>query len=108
MTNPYYSVNDYLKQQYGQKVYRLALNGGMTCPNRDGTCGTRGCIFCSEGGSGDFAESPSLSVTEQIEAARKRISNKTNATKFIAYFQAYVKNLFFTFCKSQLLILLVN
>ena len=89
MTNPYYSVNDYLKQQYGQKVYRLSLNGGMTCPNRDGTCGTRGCIFCSEGGSGDFAESPSLSVTEQIEAARKRISNKTNATKFIAYFQAY-------------------
>ena len=55
---PYYSLDYYLKETFGQKVYKLALDGGMTCPSRDGTLGTGGCIFCSEGGSGDFAESP--------------------------------------------------
>ena len=55
----YHSLDYYLKNTYGSKLYKLSLNGGMTCPNRDGTCGTRGCIFCSHGGSGDFAESPS-------------------------------------------------
>lgn len=87
--NPYYSLNDYLKQTFGEKVYRLSLNGGMTCPNRDGTLDSRGCIFCSAGGSGDFAASPSLSVTEQIEQAKERIQKKSNCKKFIAYFQAY-------------------
>lgn len=86
---PYYSLNYYLKKIYGEKVYRLSLNGGMTCPNRDGTLGCRGCIFCSAGGSGDFAASPLLSVTEQIEAAKKRVAGKCHAKKFIAYFQAY-------------------
>ena len=52
----YYSFNQYLRERYGEKVYKLALNGGMTCPNRDGTLGTRGCLFCSAGGSGEFAE----------------------------------------------------
>lgn len=79
----------YLKEQFGEKVYRLSLNGGMTCPNRDGTIGERGCMFCSEGGSGDFASSPLLSITEQITAAKERISGKTKARKFIAYFQAF-------------------
>lgn len=86
---PYYSLNCYLKKTYGEKIYRLSLNGGMTCPNRDGTLGTKGCIFCSAGGSGDFAASPTLSITEQIEAAKEKIRAKTTAKKFIAYFQAY-------------------
>lgn len=85
----YYSLDYYLKKTYGQKIYRLSLNGGMTCPNRDGKLDTRGCIFCSSGGSGDFATSPLLSVTEQIEAAKEKVRAKSNAQKFIAYFQAY-------------------
>lgn len=86
---PYYSFNDALQERYGEKVYKLTLNAGCTCPNRDGKLGTRGCIFCSEGGSGDFAGSPSLSITEQIEEEKKRLSRKRPARKYIAYFQAY-------------------
>ena len=67
----YYSLNEYLKNTFGSKVYKISLNGGMTCPNRDGHLDTRGCIFCSKGGSGDFAASPTLSITEQIESAKK-------------------------------------
>ena len=85
----YFSLDFYLKQTFGEKVYRLSLNGGMTCPNRDGTLGSGGCIFCSAGGSGDFAAAPQLSVTEQIEAAKKRITAKADCRKYIAYFQAY-------------------
>ena len=69
----YYSLNNYLRDTFGEKVYKLSLNAGFTCPNRDGTIDTRGCIFCSKGGSGDFAESASLSITEQIESAKKRV-----------------------------------
>ena len=86
---PYYSLDYYLKQTFGEKIYRLSLNGGMTCPNRDGTLDSRGCIFCSTGGSGDFATAPALSVTEQIAQAKERIRGKSNCKKFIAYFQAY-------------------
>ena len=86
---PYYSLDYYLKQTYGEKVYRLSLNGGMTCPNRDGTLGERGCIFCSGGGSGEFASSKTQTITEQIESAKEKIRKKTSARKFIAYFQAY-------------------
>lgn len=85
----YYSLNAYLHHTFGEKVYRLSLNGGMTCPNRDGSIDTRGCIFCSAGGSGDFAAAPSLSVTEQIAQAKTRIQAKSNCRKYIAYFQAY-------------------
>lgn len=85
----YLSLNYYLKKQFGDKTYRLSLNGGMSCPNRDGKIDSRGCIFCSAGGSGDFASSPTLSVTEQIEDAKTKIKAKTNCQKFIAYFQAY-------------------
>ncbi len=84
----YYSLDYYLKQTFGEKVYRLSLNGGMTCPNRDGTLGDRGCIFCSAGGSGDFAASAG-SITNQIAQAKMRILAKTNCNKFIAYFQAF-------------------
>ena len=109
----YYSLNYYLKKRFGEKVYKLALDGGMTCPNRDGTLENRGCIFCSAGGSGDFAVKrksvetgdfavegksigngsfaavPEGMVTAQIEEAKQRIRQKTKAGKFIAYFQSY-------------------
>lgn len=74
---------------FGEKVYRLSLNAGMSCPNRDGTLGLGGCAFCSEGGSGDFAPEASLSIPWQIEEAQKRIAGKTNCHKFIAYFQSF-------------------
>ena len=89
MHEHYYSLNRYLRETFGEKVYKLALDGGMTCPNRDGTIGTGGCIFCSAGGSGDFAEGRCASVAEQIEKARARVRKKTDAAKFIAYFQSY-------------------
>ena len=82
-------LNGYLKDRFGCKVYKIALNGGFTCPNRDGKIDTRGCIFCSAGGSGEFAESSSLSITEQIEAGKKRVEKKIKNGKYIAYFQAY-------------------
>lgn len=86
----YYSLDYYLKQTFGEKVYKIALDGGMTCPNRDGSLDTRGCIFCSAGGSGDFAAPRSTSVTEQINNAIEGIQKaKTTGNKFIAYFQSY-------------------
>ena len=89
MNERYYSLNRYLRETFGEKVYKLALDGGMTCPNRDGTLGTRGCIFCSAGGSGDFAEGRCASVAEQLQRAKARLRSKTGAEKFIAYFQSY-------------------
>lgn len=85
----YTTLNNYLKERFGEKVYKIALNGGFTCPNRDGKIGTRGCIFCSKGGSGDFAESPDLTITEQIENGKKRLEKKIKNGKYIAYFQAF-------------------
>ena len=86
---PYYSLNSYLKNTYGKKLYRLALDGGMTCPNRDGTLGTRGCIFCSRGGSGEFTPSRQLTITQQIGAAKQIIGKKQKSGPYIAYFQAF-------------------
>lgn len=86
---PYRSLDYMLRERFGEKVYKVTLNGGMSCPNRDGTLGTRGCIFCSEGGSGDFAADVSLSVTEQIESQIALLSGKRPIQKYIAYFQAY-------------------
>lgn len=85
----YHSLDYELKERFGEKVYRISLNGGMTCPNRDGTIGSGGCIFCSEGGSGDFAENCALSITDQIERGKEKLQGKSNCKKFIAYFQAY-------------------
>ena len=85
----YTTLNNYLKERFGEKVYKIALNGVFTCPNRDGKIGTRGCIFCSKGGSGDFAESPDLTITEQIENGKKRLEKKIKNGKYIAYFQAF-------------------
>ena len=81
-------LSDFLKEEYGEKVYRLSLTSGCTCPNRDGTLGTGGCIFCSEGGSGDFAATAD-SLEKQMEEAKARIRRKTDARKFIAYYQSF-------------------
>ena len=86
---PYRSLDWQLKTQFGEKVYKLALNGGMSCPNRDGKVGRGGCIFCSEGGSGDFAADGHLSVKEQIAIQKEALRDKKPARKYIAYFQAY-------------------
>lgn len=85
----YLSFNKYLKDKFGQKVYKISLDGGFTCPNRDGKTGTLGCIFCSKGGSGDFAESREMSITEQIESGKKKVEKKIKSGKYIAYFQAF-------------------
>lgn len=85
----YHSLDYYIKETWGEKLYKLSLNGGMTCPNRDGTLDNRGCIFCSEGGSGDFTPPSALSISAQIEEAKKLVSQKSKAVKFIAYFQAF-------------------
>ncbi len=104
---PYYSVNEYCKHRYHEKLYKIAIDAGFTCPNRDGTLDTRGCIFCSAGGSGDFAvkmfdkkdmmqvhaasyDTASVkSVTEQIQEGLSLFKGKQVGTRFIAYFQAY-------------------
>lgn len=86
---PYHSLDYMLKERFGEKVYKVTLNGGMSCPNRDGTIGYGGCIFCSEGGSGDFAASPTLSITRQIDSQIAVLSAKRPIQKYIAYFQAY-------------------
>lgn len=84
----YHSFNSYMKERFGGKVYKLALDAGMTCPNRDGTLGTGGCIFCA-GGAGEFSEKDCGDLQTQIERAKSRIRAKTDAEKFIAYFQSY-------------------
>ncbi|MBR4708140.1 MAG: TIGR01212 family radical SAM protein [Pseudobutyrivibrio sp.] len=91
----YISLSDYLKNKYGTKVYKLSLTTGCTCPNRDGTISYGGCIFCSEGGSGDFAASASMDLAEQIKAARALVDAKIpekismEERKYIAYFQSF-------------------
>ena len=84
----YKSANDYYKQKFGSKIYKLSIDGGFSCPNRDGTIGTGGCIFCSTLGSGDFAEKGN-NITEQLENAKSRVENKIKSGKYIAYFQAF-------------------
>lgn len=89
----YYSFDYYLKEQFGHRLYKISLDAGMTCPNRDGTLDTRGCIFCSAGGSGDFATDSHLSITEQIETGKEFIAHKVSTEiddpQYIAYFQAF-------------------
>lgn len=86
---PYRSLDYTLRQRFGEKVYKLTLNGGMTCPNRDGTSGTGGCIFCSAGGSGEFAADAGLPVAEQIRLQKEALAGRKTARRYIAYFQAY-------------------
>ncbi len=86
---PYYSLDAYLKNTYGKKMYKVSLDAGMTCPNRDGTLDHRGCIFCSAGGSGDFAGDRRIDIKGQIDSQIEMIHRKSNVSDFIAYFQAY-------------------
>ena len=87
---PYHSLDFHLKETFGKKVYKLSLDGGMTCPNRDGTAGRGGCIFCSAGGSGDFAAPRTASVKDQAEAAKALVAGKIKGdASYIAYFQSY-------------------
>ena len=85
----YYSLDSYIKETFGEKLYKISLDGGMTCPNRDGTLDTRGCIFCSAGGSGDFASDRRLSIKEQLAQGKQLVSKKYAGSGYIAYFQAY-------------------
>ena len=102
----YYSFNEYVLERFGEKLYKLSLNAGFTCPNRDGTKGRGGCIFCSAGGSGDFSEAPCEDIDVQIENAKKQVRSKFSGEHFIAYFQAFtntyapVERLREIFCKA--------
>lgn len=87
---PYYSLDSYLKNTYGEKIYKIALNAGFTCPNRDGSLDTRGCIFCSAGGSGEYAvPMEGKSIDRQLEEGLRLFHGKKTGNRFIAYFQAY-------------------
>lgn len=86
---PYRSLNEYYREIFGRKAAKISLDGGFTCPNRDGTCGTRGCLFCSAGGSGDFAENAALSIPEQIARGKAQTAGKWKDPAYIAYFQAF-------------------
>ena len=85
----YKSLNEYLKERFGTKVYKIALSSGCTCPNRDGTVGVGGCIFCTDTGSGDFAQEAELPIREQIKYAKERVAAKNKGGKYIAYFQSF-------------------
>ena len=85
----YYSLNDYCRETFGHKLYKLSLDGGMTCPNRDGTLGRGGCVFCSEDGSGEFAEKLCTDISDQIEKAKLKVQHKNKSGKYIAYFQSF-------------------
>lgn len=89
MNKHYNSFNEYYKNKYGKKVYKLSINGGMTCPNRDGKIDTRGCIFCSKGGSGEFSCEFDIDISNQLKNAKNRVKAKTNDNIFIAYFQPF-------------------
>ena len=90
MTGAGMLLGDYLKKTYGCKVYKLSLSAKVTCPNRDGTLGTGGCIFCSAGGSGEFAARADLPIDQQIREAKQRVARKIKGeAKYIAYFQSY-------------------
>lgn len=89
LDKPYHSLDFDCKKNYGEKIYKIAVDAGMTCPNRDGKLDTRGCIFCSEGGSGEFASSCNLSISEQIAYGRSLFSTKQIGKKVIVYFQSY-------------------
>lgn len=87
--HPFYSANDYYREIFGSKIIKIAIDGGFTCPNRDGTLSTKGCIFCSAKGSGDFAGNRTLSVTEQFEQMKEKMAKKWGYGKYLIYFQAF-------------------
>lgn len=85
----YHTLNHFLREKFGEKVFKISLDGGFSCPNRDGKISTGGCIFCSEKGSGDFAGNRQLSISKQFEDVKSMMKNKWKNGKYIAYFQAY-------------------
>ena len=85
----YKTLNQHYREKFGCKVYKLSINAGFTCPNRDGTLDTRGCIFCSAYGGGEFAEGAAPSIAQQLEKAKERVRTKIKDGKFIAYFQSF-------------------
>lgn len=85
----YYSANEFFKNKFGCKIIKIPVDGGFTCPNRDGTVGTGGCIFCSEKGSGDFTESKWKTISEQFESMKQKLSKKWKSGKYIIYFQSF-------------------
>ena len=85
----YKTLNEHYRKKYGYKVYKLSIDAGFTCPNRDGTLGTNGCIFCSGSGGGEFAEKVTDNITEQLEKAKLRVHAKNKDGKYIAYFQSF-------------------
>ena len=85
----YIALNDYLRARFGRKVYKLSLRGVTTCPNRDGTVGSRGCIFCSRYGGGEFAQGQETSLSAQLAKAKEKVAFKVKNGKFIAYFQSF-------------------
>jgi len=82
-------LSEHYREKFGCKVYKLSLDGGFTCPNRDGSCGTKGCIFCAGDGSGAFAEKSCGSIASQLERAKQRVAAKNKNGKYIAYFQSF-------------------
>lgn len=83
------TLSDYCLETFGEKLYKLSLNAGLSCPNRDGTLGRGGCIFCSAGGSGDFAGDPAMGISEQLDREKARVAGKFRGSRYIAYYQAY-------------------
>ncbi len=89
MNQLYYSLKDYYLEKYGAKVYKITIDAGFTCPNRDGTISEGGCIYCDNHGSGNAQFQENISVREQVKKAKKNLQKKYKATKFALYFQAF-------------------
>ncbi len=87
--HPFYTANDYYREIFGEKLIKIAVDGGFTCPNRDGTLSDKGCIFCSEGGSGDFAAKQCESIKAQIAEAKAKVADKWQNGRYMVYFQAF-------------------
>ena len=85
----YRTLDQHYRQRFGQKVYKLSIDAGFTCPNRDGTLGYRGCIFCSAYGGGEFADGAAPTVAQQLEQAKARVRAKNKDGKYMAYFQSF-------------------
>lgn len=86
---PYKSLNYFLREKFGEKVFKISLDAGFSCPNRDGTISKGGCVFCSERGSGDFAGNRNYSIAKQFQDIKEMMNKKWKSGKYIAYFQAY-------------------
>ena len=85
----YHTLNHFLREKFGEKVFKISLDGGFSCPNRDGKVGRGGCVFCSARGSGDFAGDRDFSISKQFDDVKTMMAHKWKSGKYIAYFQAY-------------------